>query len=40
MEYDGAIYHIIQRGNNREYIFDSDEDKLFLLQPMMTVPGT
>jgi putative transposase len=23
IEYDGAIYHVIQRGNNREYIFGS-----------------
>lgn len=32
VEYAGAIYHVIQRGNNREYIFDTDEDKLFLLK--------
>lgn len=32
VEYAGAIYHVIQRGNNREYIFDLDEDKLFLLR--------
>ncbi|TYO95056.1 transposase [Desulfallas thermosapovorans] len=35
VEYDGAIYHVIQRGNNREYIFDRDEDKMFLLQELM-----
>jgi len=32
VEYAGAIYHVIQRGNNREYIFDRDSDKQFLLR--------
>lgn len=32
MEYSGAIYHVIQRGNNREYIFYGDEDKLVFLR--------
>ncbi|SFF92873.1 REP element-mobilizing transposase RayT [Desulfotomaculum arcticum] len=32
VEYAGALYHVIQRGNNREYIFDKDEDKTFLLK--------
>ncbi|MDD2427153.1 MAG: transposase [Eubacteriales bacterium] len=27
----GMIYHIFQRGNNKEYIFDRDEDKLSIL---------
>lgn len=31
LEYPGGIYHIIQRGNNREYIFDNSEDKEFIL---------
>ncbi len=31
VEYSGALYHVIQRGNNREYIFEKNEDKLFLL---------
>ena len=30
-EYVGGIYHIIQRGNNREYIFAADGDKRYLL---------
>lgn len=34
VEYSGAIYHVIQRGNNREYIFEKDEDKLFLLSEL------
>ncbi|QQY79955.1 REP element-mobilizing transposase RayT [Keratinibaculum paraultunense] len=32
IEYYGAIYHIIQRGNNREAIFKRDEDKVCLLK--------
>jgi len=31
LEYDGGVYHLIQRGNNREYIFCRNEDKEFLL---------
>jgi len=27
VEYDGALYHVIQRSNNREKIFGSDSDK-------------
>lgn len=27
IHYDGALYHVIARGNNREYIFKHDEDK-------------
>ncbi|MDO7788643.1 REP-associated tyrosine transposase [Desulforamulus aquiferis] len=34
VEYSGAIYHVIQRGNNREYIFQRTEDKLFLLNEL------
>ena len=29
-EYPGGIYHLIQRGNNREFIFEEKEDKEFL----------
>lgn len=32
VEYNGALYHVIQRGNNREYIFNQIEDKVFLLK--------
>lgn len=32
MEYQGAVYHVIQRGNNREYIFRKKQDKFFLLE--------
>ncbi|RYD04356.1 hypothetical protein N752_13360 [Desulforamulus aquiferis] len=34
VEYSGAIYHVIQRGNNREYIFQRPEDKLFLMNEL------
>lgn len=32
IEYYGAIYHIIQRGNNRQPIFKDDRDKAYLLE--------
>ncbi|MEW6696520.1 MAG: transposase [Bacillota bacterium] len=31
MEQPGTVYHVIQRGNNREFIFDKYYDKAFLL---------
>lgn len=27
IEFDGAVYHIIQRGNNKEYMFKKAEQK-------------
>lgn len=30
-EYPGGVYHLIQRGNNRGYIFDKDDDKKFFI---------
>lgn len=27
VEYKGAIYHVVQRGNNKEYVFQQDTDK-------------
>lgn len=30
-EYPGGVYHLIQRGNNREFIFKEKEDKEYLL---------
>ena len=30
--YEGAIYHIYQRGNNKEYIFKDDSIKTFILK--------
>ena len=32
VEYEGAIYHVIQRGNNREYIFKEQEYKAYILE--------
>lgn len=32
IEYYGAIYHVIQRGNNREYIFRDEQYKSYLLK--------
>ncbi len=32
IEYYGAIYHIIHNGNNKEYIFEDEEDKIYLLK--------
>jgi REP element-mobilizing transposase RayT len=34
VEFNGAIYHVIKRGNNREYIFQAREDKECLLRYM------
>ncbi|MFA6808241.1 MAG: transposase [Eubacteriales bacterium] len=31
VEFKGAIYHVIKRGNNREYIFRERDDKEFFL---------
>ncbi len=32
MEYKGGFYHVIARGNNKEYIFKNDVDKGYLLK--------
>jgi len=32
VEYSGALNHVIQRGNNREYIFEKNEDMMFFLK--------
>jgi REP element-mobilizing transposase RayT len=37
VEYPGAMYHVIQRGNNREFIFDRNKDKCFILDSMKQV---
>ncbi|MTI85787.1 MAG: transposase [Firmicutes bacterium] len=36
VEYEGAIYHVIQRGNNRNAIFEKDIDKHYLLKKLRT----
>ena len=32
IEYYGAIYHIIHRGNNKAFIFEENEEKIELLK--------
>lgn len=36
LEFQGAIYHVIKRGNNRDYIFRSKEDKEAFLKCLET----
>ena len=31
IEFNGALYHVIQRGNNKEYIFKNNADKKYFL---------
>lgn len=37
IEYEGAMYHVIHRGNNREYIFERPEEKQFFLDKIKEV---
>lgn len=37
IEYEGAVYHIIQRGNNKEFIFARTADKQYLIEQMNQV---
>jgi len=37
IEYPGAFYHVIQRGNNQENIFRSDADKVRYLNYLVKV---
>ncbi len=39
VEYKGAVYHVIQRGNNREYIFEKEEYKLYLMKLVKEYKG-
>lgn len=39
IEYNGAIYHVIQRGNNREYIFEDTLHKGYLIKIIREVKG-
>ena len=34
IEYDGGFYHVISRGNNREYIFKGSLDKQFFINQL------
>ena len=35
LEFDGAVYHITSRGNDRESIFFNDDDRLRFLEILM-----
>jgi hypothetical protein len=37
VEYKGAVYHVIHRGNNREYIFEDAADKRYLLSSIVDI---
>ncbi|MDW5300418.1 MAG: hypothetical protein SA378_09805 [Sedimentibacter sp.] len=34
IEFNGALYHVIQRGNNKEYIFENNTYKKYLLSKL------
>ena len=35
-QYEGAIYHVCQRGNNKDYIFEDSKSKVFLLKEIIS----
>lgn len=35
IHYEGALYHVISRGNNKDYIFSKDEDKNIYLKTIL-----
>jgi len=37
IEFDGAVYHVIQRGNNKEYIFKKAEHKKYFLSKLSEI---
>jgi len=41
IEFEGGVYHAIQRGNNKEYIFKKDNLKKELIKTVVgaSVPG-
>lgn len=39
LEEEGGIYHVIQRGNNREYIFGDDTDKDYFIGQLWLLCG-
>ena len=39
IEYPGAIYHVLSRGNNRQSIFSTDEDRHFFLELLEELSG-
>jgi len=34
IEYSGAVYHVMCRGNRREYVLGEDEDKALFLETL------
>jgi putative transposase len=36
IEYEGAVYHIISRGNRGEHIFAEDQDKEYFIETLQT----
>jgi len=39
-EEEDRIYHVIQRGNNREFVFEDDADKEYLIDQFMFLSGS
>ena len=39
IEFKGALYHVIQRGNNKEYIFKNNTYKIYFLSKMKEFKG-
>jgi hypothetical protein len=39
IEYEGAIYHVMNRGDRREDIFLRDEDRRLFLKTLQEEPG-
>jgi REP element-mobilizing transposase RayT len=37
VEYEGAIYHVVNRGDRREPIFLDDKDRLMFLEALQQV---
>jgi hypothetical protein len=37
LEYKGAIYHVIQRGNNKEAVFSRNKDIVFFLEELKSL---
>lgn len=39
LEIEGGIYHVIQRGNNKEFVFEDDKDKEYLIDLFRLLSG-
>ncbi len=40
IHYEGALYHVICRGNNRAFVFEEDETPLGVRHPKYRDPST